>query len=96
MHEALTVTTCDRERLYFIPLTVIMKFGKERNGSDRWLTTLQRALMWMSFFLKVVRKEGHCHKLPLRPQGAGSPHQCPAAGEGHFCCANTISGWHQP
>lgn len=50
----------------------------------------------IDFFLKLCEEMGHCHKVTLRLQGAGSPHQCSAAGEGHFCCANTMSGCHWP
>lgn len=36
------------------------------------------------FFFSFVRKRGHCHKLTLRLQSAGSPHQCSAAVEGQM------------
>ena len=35
-----------------------MKAGKEENGNDRWLTSLETELMGTSVFLKLCEKGG--------------------------------------
>lgn len=47
-----------KERLYFIPLALIMKAGKEGKRNDRWLTSLERELMGTSVFLKLWEEGG--------------------------------------
>lgn len=110
LHETLTVTTCSQpcegERLYFIPLTVIMKVGKEGNGNDRWLMSLERELMGISVFLKLCKGGGPLLQTHAKAVGfwQSLPVSCCYQGkpllilgvEGHFCCADTMSGQRWP
>lgn len=109
LHETLTVTTCSQpcegERLYFIPLTVIMKATEEGNGNDRWLTSSERELMEMRVFLKLCKEGGPLLQTPSKAVGCWQSPPVPCCWgkpllilgvKGHFCCANAVSGQHWP
>lgn len=82
--------------MYLVALTATMKFGKEGKGMWQMVNNFIEGVDVDEFLPKLCGEGGPRSQITLRLEGAGSPHQCPAAGEGLCCCANTMRGWDRP